>query len=215
MPDSVTDVTDVTDQPAAAGEPVTAGLDGPADGSWELLEIVAAVIIVAQALRLVGSVISGIVYGVSTHTGAGFPSQLLLGTTLQTIAGFADGPGLVLLLVSLGLVWWRTAHWSERLDRSIASGGADGGEPGEAIQLRRLDRLAIGVGWLLVLVAVGAIVFLIGVFLINTVNGEPTSTRVSAFAQGTFPLAYAVIAGAGAFAARHLSAQCRGALSRI
>jgi|HubBroStandDraft_1064217.scaffolds.fasta_scaffold232258_2 hypothetical protein len=198
----------------AAGGPAVAELDARPGGAWERLEIVAAVIVAAQAVRVAGAVVSGLVYGFSTHTGPQLSSQQLAGTTLQTIAGFADGPGLVLLLISLGLVWWRTSHWCERLDRSLAARAADGGVPDETVQLRRLDRLATAVGWLLAVVAAGAVLFFVGLVLLNTVHGESSASRVEAFANGAFPLAYAVIAVAGAAAARHLSDEGRAALAR-
>jgi hypothetical protein len=190
------------------------GLGPPTGAGWELLEKLAVVILAAETVRIIGSVIAGIIAGTNS-TGLHLNGQALVGTALQTGAGFADGPGVVLLLLSLGLVWWRTVHWSERLDRSLADQDADGGEPAEAIQLRRLDRLAAAAAVLLMVAAIGAVVFLVGVFLLNTLNGEPASASAQAFANATFPLAYAVIAAGGSIAARHLTLQCRGALARI
>lgn len=203
-----------TDQALASGASGAVDLETTGGGAWELLEKVALVIVVAEAVRLVGSVVSGVVYGASTHTGPQLQSQALVGTTLQTIAGFADGPGVILLLVSLGLTWWRTAHWIERLDRTLAARGVAGSEPAEAVQLRRLDRLAAGIGMMLALAALGALLFLVGVFLLNTVHGESAAGRAEAFANGTFALAYTAIATAGFLASRHLARQTRIALSR-
>lgn len=206
---------------ATAGELMASGVSDAEDletthgSAWELLEKVAVVIVAAEAVRLVGSVVAGVVYGTSTHVGPSLPGQFVVGTTLQTVAGFADGPGVILLLVSLGLVWWRTAHWVERLDRSLAVQGSDGGEPDEATQLRRLDRLAAAVGVMLALAALGAASFLVGVFLLNTMHGEPGAGRAEAFANGTFALAYAAVATAGFVASRHLARQSRQALARI
>jgi hypothetical protein len=208
MSDGTTEET-----PTSGG--TAADLGATSGAKWELLEKIAAVIVVAEAVRLVGSVVSGIVYGASTHTGPRLESQAVLGTTFQTVAGFADGPGVILLLVSLGLAWWRTTHWVERLNRSLAGAGSDGAEPDEAVRLRRLDRLATAVGSMLALAAVAALLFLVGVFLLNTVHGQSAASRAEAFANGTFPLAYTTIATAGFAASRHLAQQCRTALTRV
>lgn len=201
---------------AAGGTVDHPGADGPvtAAARWELLEILAVVILAAMTVRILGSVVAGLIYGLATKAGA-VPGQRILGNSFEMAAGFADGPGIVLLLISLGLVWWRAQHWAGRLEASIASHGRDGGEPDEAVQLRRLQRLAAFAAALLVLGATGALVFLIGDGLATTAGGLSSSAQWEAFANAWFPVAYVVIALCGAIAARRLSSQCATWLAQI
>jgi hypothetical protein len=195
--------------------------DGAVDGGtvtdaakWELLEVLAGVILAAEAIRILGSVVAGLIYGLATKAGV-VPGQRIAGNALEMAAGFADGPGIVLLLISLGLVWWRAQHWAGRLESSLAKHGSDGGEPDEAVQLRRLWRLAAVATGLLLLGAVGALVFVVGDGLVTTAGGLSSSAQWEAFANAWFPVAYIVIALCGALAARRLSAQCEAWLAQL
>jgi len=199
------------EESAAAGEATSApggqSNPGPDTAGWEFLEILAVVILVAEALRIVGSVVSGIIDGASTHLGTS-SQQLLVGSAMQRAANFADGPGIVLLLVSLALLWWRAEHWTERVRRSTADGGHDGGLPAEAIQVQRLGSLARWSAGLFTVAALGAIAFLIGDILVNTVAGVTSSTRWQSYANDTFSVAYAAIALGGLLASLKLVKLC-------
>ena len=180
---------------------------GPDAAGWEFLEILAVVILVAESLRIVGSVVSGIIDGASTHLGTS-GQQLLVGSAMQRAANFADGPGIVLLLVSLALLWWRAEHWTERVRRSAAVGVHDGALGAEAIQVQRLGSLARWSAGLFALAAVGAIAFLIGDILVNTIAGVTSSTQWQSYANDTFSVAYAVIALGGLLASLKLIKLC-------
>jgi hypothetical protein len=181
---------------------------------WELLEKLAAVILIAEAVRIIGSIVAGLIYGLTTHAGQ-IPGQRISGNAIEMAAGFADGPGIVLLLISVGLVWWRAQHWGDRLARSLADQGRDGGEPDEAVQLRRLERLTAFATVLLVLTTIGAVAFLIGDGLATTAGGLASSVEWEAFANAWFPTAYVVIAICGALAARRLASLCSGWLAEL
>jgi hypothetical protein len=196
-----------------AGSP---GVDGPvtAAAKWELLEILSVVILVAISVRILGSVVAGLIYGLGTKAGV-VPGQRIVGNAFEMAAGFADGPGIVLLLISLGLVWWRAQHWVGRLQASLATNGRDRGEPDEAVQIRRLQRLASFATVLLVLGAIGAAAFVVGDGLVTTAGGLSSTVQWEAFANAWFPVAYVVIALSGAVAARRLRSECAGSLGRI
>jgi hypothetical protein len=174
----------------------------------------AVVILVAISVRILGSVVAGFIYGLGTKAGV-VPGQRIVGNAFEMAAGFADGPGIVLLLISLGLVWWRAQHWAGRLEVSLATEGRDGGEPDEAVQLRRLQRLASFATALLVLGAIGALAFVIGDGLATTAGGLSSTAQWDAFANAWFPVAYVVIALSGAVAARRLRSECAAWLGRI
>jgi hypothetical protein len=194
----------------------TGGLPDPVDGalsvitprsSWEFLEILAAVILAAESLRIVGSVTSGLIYAATAHAGA-FGNQQLIGSAMERVTNFSDGPGIVLLLISLALVWWRAEYWTARINRSTA-GLDDAGLPAEAVQAHRLGALARWTTVLFSLAGVGAIAFLIGDILVNTAGGVPTSDQWQALANGTFSIAYTVIALAALVASIRLARLCR------
>jgi hypothetical protein len=175
--------------------------------AWELLEILAVVILAAESLRIVGSVTSGLIYAATAHAGV-FGQQQLIGSAMERVTNFSDGPGIVLLLVSLALVWWRAEYWTARIKRTEA-GLDDGGQPAEAVQAHRLRALARWTTVLLSLAGVGAIAFLVGDILVNTAGGVPTSDQWQAYANGSFSIAYFVIALAALVASIRLAKLCR------
>jgi len=194
-------------------------MNGPADpvgaastgGSprraWEFLEILATVILGAESLRVVGSVVSGIIFAATAHVGP-FGDQQLVGSAMVKVANFSDGPGIVLLLVSFALLWWRVEYWTTQVRHSIEHGSHDRGLPAEAIQLRRLRSLARWATTLFALVATGALAFLIGNILVSTACGVSTSVQWQAYASDTFSVAYFVIALAGLIASVKLATLC-------
>jgi hypothetical protein len=202
-----TTASETADSSGASG-PVTAA------ARWELLEILSVVILAAISVRVLGSVVAGFIYGLGTKAGV-VPGQRIVGNAFEMAAGFADGPGIVLLLISLGLLWWRAQYWVGRLEVSLAGGGSDRGEPDEAVQLRRLQRLASFATALLVLGAIGAVAFVVGDGLATTAGGLSSTVQWDAFANAWFPLAYVVIALSGAVAARRLRSECAASLGRI
>ena len=179
----------------------------PARSAWEFLEILAVVILAAESLRIVGSVISGAIYAATAHAGA-FGDQQLVGSAMERLANFSDGPGIVLLLISLALLWWRAEYWTARIVLTMASNARDGALPMEAVQAHRLRALARWAATLFLLAAVGAIAFLIGDVLVNTAGGVPGSDQWQAYFSDSFSLAYFVIALVGFVAAIRLTALC-------
>jgi hypothetical protein len=169
-------------------------------GGWEFLEILATVILAAESLRVVGSVVSGVIFATTSHVGP-FGEQQLVGSAMVRAANFSDGPGIVLLLVSLALVWWRAEYWTKQL-------GPDGAVRAAAIQVRRLRSLARWATSLFTLAAAGAVAFLIGNILVNTAGGVPTSDQWQAYFSDSFSVAYLVIALAGLVATIKLAQLC-------
>src|SRR5580658_3262931 len=155
-----------------------------ASATWEFLEIVAAVILAAESLRVIGSVVSGIIDGATTHVGV-FNQRQLVGGAMERAANFSDGPGIVLLLISLALLWGRAEYWTSRIDLSTGSAGS-GDLPAEAVQARRLATLARWMSWLFVLAALGAVAFLAGDILVTTSSGASTSHQAQAYANDAF-----------------------------
>jgi hypothetical protein len=182
-------------------DPIGADSTVSARSTWELLEILAVVILAAESLRVVGSAVSGIIFATTAHVGP-FGQQQLIGTAMVSAANFSDGPGIVLLLLSFGLLWWRTEYWTKR----VHSGAH--GTPLEAIQLRRLRSLARWASALFTLAAIGALAFLVGNILVNTAGGVPTSDQWQAYASDSFSVAYLVIAAAGLVASLKLAKLC-------
>ncbi len=178
-----------------------------ADARWELLEILSVVILAAESLRIVGSIVAGTVYGLSRPVGL-LGQQRLIGNAMAAAANFSDGPGIVLLLLSLALLWWRVEYWTQRVRRSVGERGRDGGFVGEAVQAKRLRVLASWAVVLFGLATAGAIAYLAGNVLVNTVTGIAASSRWIAFANDSFSLAYLVIALAGLVGAHRLVSLC-------
>ena len=170
--------------------------------TWEFLEILATVILAAESLRVVGSAVSGIIFATTTHVGP-FGQQQLIGTAMVSAANFSDGPGIVLLLLSFGLLWWRTEYWTKRVGHSGAQGSSL-----EVVQLRRLRALARWASGLFMLAAVGAVSFLVGNILVNTAGGVPTHDQWQAYASDSFSVAYLIIAVAGLVASLKLANLC-------
>jgi hypothetical protein len=189
----------VPDDPVEAmnelADPVGADSAGPPRGSWEFLEILATIVLGAESLRVVGAVVSGVIFATTAHVGP-FGNQQLVGSAMQAAASFSDGPGIVLLLVSFALVWWRAEYWTKQVG------------PAAVIQLGRLGFLARWATVLFALAAAGAASFLIGNILVNTAGGVPTSDQWQAYANDTFSVAYLVISLAGLVATRKLAALC-------
>ena len=107
-----------------------------ARGGWEFLEILATVILAAESLRVVGSVVSGIIFAATAHVGP-FGEQQLVGSAMVSAANFSDGPGIVLLLVSFALVWWRAEYWTKQV-------GPDGAVRAAAIASRSSALATVG-----------------------------------------------------------------------
>ena len=181
---------------------------------WELLEILAVVILAAESLRILGSVISGIINGATAHVGL-YGQQQLVGSAMERAANFSDGPGIVLLLVILALLWWRAEYWTNRIRVAAARGAPDGDVPPEAVQARRLWLLARWATVLFTLAALGAIAFLVGDILVNTAGGVPSSNQWQAYANDSFSIAYFVIALAGLVASVKLTKLCELDVERI
>jgi hypothetical protein len=181
---------------------------------WELLEILAAVILAAESLRIVGSVTAGIINGATAHV-AGGGEQRVIGRAMVMAAGFSDGPGIVLLLVSLGLLWWRAEYWTGRLRRSLPGGAGDSGLPEEVSQFRRLRVLARWTILLFGLASAGALAFFVGTILVVSAGGNSASAQWQAYANDLFSIAYLIIALAGVVGARKLAGLCRADLHLV
>jgi hypothetical protein len=195
--------------------PVGAASAGsPARSAWEFLEILAVVILAAESLRMLGSVISGVIYAATAHVGV-FGDQQLVGSAMERMANFSDGPGIVLLLISLALLWWRAEYWTARINRTTGQGVRDGALPAEAIQAHRLRTLARWAMTLFVLAGVGAVAFLVGDILVNVAGGVPTSDQWQAYFSDSFSMAYFVIALAGVAASIKLTRLCDLDVARI
>jgi len=201
--------------PAPAGSASAAA--GPASGSsaasggssasWEFLEVLAAVILAAESLRIVGSLIAGIINGLTTSAGlAG--SQHVIGNAIDVAANYSDGPGIVLLLVSLAMLWWRAEYWTARLRSSADAGGVDGDLPTEGVQVHRLRALTRWALVLFIFAAAGAVAWLVGDVLVITSSHVSSSVQWQAYADDLFTLAYAVIAAAGIAASVKLVNLC-------
>jgi hypothetical protein len=196
--DDATSMSELLDPAAAPGAAPRA--------AWEFLEILATVILAAESLRVVGSLASGIIFGATAHVGP-FGNQRLVGSAVVRAVSFSDGPGLVLLLLSFALLWWRAEYWTNRVDPPAGAGNRP---PGAAVvQLRRLGGLARWAMILFALVAAGALAFLVGNILVNTAGGVPTNDRWEAYASDSFSVAYLVIASAGLVASLRLAELCR------
>jgi hypothetical protein len=172
-----------------------------ARGGWEFLEILATVILAAESLRVVGSVVSGIIFAATAHVGP-FGEQQLVGSAMVSAANFSDGPGIVLLLVSFALLWWRAEYWTKQVGAHAAA----------AVQAHRLRSLARWATGLFTLAAAGALAFLIGNILVNTAGGVPTSDQWQAYFSDSFSVAYLVIALAGLVATIKLAQLCEPAV---
>jgi hypothetical protein len=192
---------------------VGSGATGATAG-WEFLEVLAVVILAAQSLRIVGSVVSGLINGLSTHLGV-YRTQQLVGSAMERAANFADGPGIVLLLVSLALLWWRAEYWSTRVARSTAPGVHDGALGAEVTQALRLGAVSQWARALFLLAALGAAAFLAGDILVNTAGGVSRANQWQAYANDSFSAAYLVIGAAGVVASTKLIALCHRDVGRI
>jgi hypothetical protein len=201
-------MTDAAGSPDDAVETLGGGT-----ARWEFLEILAVVILAAESLRVVGSVIAGIINAASTHTTL-YGEQRLVGSAMERAANFSDGPGIVLLLISLGLLWWRAEYWTARITHT-AGGRRDGGLPAEAVQALRLGTLARWAMALFALAAAGAVAFLIGDILINTAGGVSSANQAQSYANDTFSFAYFLIGSAGVVAAVKLSELCQRDVVRV
>ena len=111
--DDATSMSELLDPAAAPGAAPRA--------AWEFLEILATVILAAESLRVVGSLVSGIIFGATAHVGP-FGNQRLVGSAVVRAVSFSDGPGLVLLLLSFALLWWRAEYWTNRVDPPAGAG---------------------------------------------------------------------------------------------
>jgi hypothetical protein len=181
---------------------------------WELLEILAVVILAAESLRIVGAVVAGIINGVNAHAGLG-GQQGVIGGAMETAANFSDGPGIVLLLLSLAMIWWRAEHWSGRLRVTLAASNPDGGLPEEAAQLHRLRSLARWVTILFALACAGAVAYVVGNVLVVSAHGTVASTRWQAYSLDSFSVAYLLIAVAGLIGALKLTKLCAADVAQI
>jgi hypothetical protein len=179
----------------------------PASAKWELLEMLAAVILAAESLRIVGSVTAGIINGATASAGSIGQSHLI-GGAMETATGYSDGPGIVLLLVSLALLWWRAEYWTGRLRHSVQAGFAAGDRPAEATQLHRLRSLTRWTVGLFILAAAGAVAYFVGNVLVLTAGGVSSGTQWTGLANDAFPVAYLIIALAGVVASRRLVHLC-------
>lgn len=130
-------------------------------------------------------------------------------------ANFSDGPGIVLLLVSFALVWWRADYWTKQVRRSTESGADDRAATAEAVQVGRLRSLARWATILFALAGTGAISFLVGNILVNTAGGVPTSYQWQAYASDLFSVAYFVIAVGGFVASIKLLDLCERDFARL
>jgi hypothetical protein len=204
-----------TDAPSAPSDETT-GSPGarpagksPGGSGWELLEVLAAVILAAESLRIIGSLVAGILDGSAVP---GVLGARALGNAIEVAANYSDGPGIVLLLVSLAMLWWRAEHWAGRLEVSAADGGLDGEMPVEGIQVRRLRGLT---RWNLILflfATAGAIAYLVGNVIVTHAQHLSNSAQWQAYADDLFSLAYAIIAVAGIAASVKLVRLCDAAL---
>jgi hypothetical protein len=178
---------------------------------WELLEILAVVILAAESLRIVGSVVAGIINGLNTLGG----QQRVIGGAMETAANFSDGPGIVLLLLTLGMIWWRAEHWTGRLRRTLAAPAPDGGLPEEADQLHRLRELARWTTLLFLFACAGAVAYVVGNVLVVSAPGTVNSARWQAYSLDSFSVAYLLIAVAGLIGALKLTKLCDADLAQI
>jgi hypothetical protein len=163
----------------------------------------------AESLRIIGSLVAGIINGLAVP---GVLGARALGNAIEVAANYSDGPGIVLLLVSLAMLWWRAEHWAGRLERSTSDGGLDGELPVEGTQVHRLRGLT---RWNLILflfATAGAIAYLVGNVIVTNAQHVSNSAQWQGYADDLFSLAYAIIAVAGIAASVKLIRHCDAAL---
>jgi len=213
--DPVTENLSVSEAGAPDTTTAPSSANTSTDGAgWEFLEILAAVILAAESLRIIGSVIAGII-DATTGPSLAIGQQRLVGNAIESAANFSDGPGIVLLLLTLGMVWWRATHWTERLHNSRASGIAAGDLGVEALQVRRLRGLTRWVLALFILASLGALAYVVGSIVVNTAGGVTTGLQWQAYSDDLFSVAYLILAVAGIVASLKLIALCDADLSLI
>ena len=153
-------------------EPGWLGISVPP--GWELAEWVAAALLVAVTVLGAGGLVSGIVgslepAGLPVLSGAGFTGQLLMEST--SWSGFLT---LLMVLASLGLIWWQVQAWSEDLGAADGDGGGAAGADlsagdaaGHLVRARRMTAwagaCAVGVALASVAAFVGEVMFEHGV----------------------------------------------------
>jgi hemoglobin len=118
-----------------------------------------------------------------------------LGIALESGGGFADGQGVLLLLVILGSVWWKINTLRDVEARPT--------------QLARLNRNLTWTTFLFGFAMAGAVVAIIGLVLTYAGTGSERLIWDRYIATGGFWFAYLVMFGAGLQAALRLRGRLR------
>jgi len=177
---------------------------------WELIEGVAAVLLVAAVLRFAGAIIATGIWGTPPAATRG----QRLGLMLQSAFEFADGQGVLLLLAVLGLLWWQAEKWSERrwiVQQHYTAPGAATEVAGHLARTRRLLRCT---GLLFALSALGGVALIAGV-VFEYIGLGPWRTQWYHIAgSGSLEAAYVLVSVAGLVAVRHLLVGLRAPTQR-
>jgi hypothetical protein len=135
--------------------------------------LLVTLMIAAMTARVLASVVSGIV-GWIRAPGETFGREL--GDGIIAVAGYADGQGLLLLLVALLVIWWRAG-------------------------LPRESGYLIWLAALFVVTVAGVAAVVVGTVLQSTGIGSQRNTWYHIVGTGGYELAYGAIALAGGYAA--------------
>ncbi len=169
---------------------------------WELAEGVAAALLVAAVLRFAGVIVATGIWGsppAPTH-------GQRLGLLLQSAFEYADGEGVLLLLVILGLLWWQAVKWSERrwiVQHYVDAQAAAAEVAGHLSRTRRLLRCT---GVLFALGAIGGAAFIAGLVFEYIGDGSWRTQWYHIAGSGSLEAAYVLASMAGLVAVRHLLA---------
>jgi hypothetical protein len=176
--------------------------DTAVDCHWQIDEVLIVVLLAAATLRIVMAVVSQFPF---YSLQAGQSTVIRFGYVLMG-AEFADGPGVVLLLTILGLVWFASLRRLE--DPTLDPDEAD-------IRRRRAHRALTWLWVLFTVTAIGTLTMTLGVYLFygspsdsGIANGTVDSTSLYAHLLGTggYEAAYLVVALGGLWATLQLRA---------
>ena len=135
-------------------------------------DILVSALLAAQALRLLSAIIGGFAT-IGHHDEFGPPGRFHTGVTLTSFGGFADGVGVLLLIVAVVMIWWR---------QTVPSFAGE----------RPPEWQSGALTWLLALTAVGAVLGAVGAALQASVTGFAVGARLAA--EVGFEASYVLVA---------------------
>jgi hypothetical protein len=170
----------------------------------DIFEVVGLVALCAMSLRIVGSLIAGVV---TLAQGSGFyqDEQERIASFLTWVGAFGEVTGIIILLGLVAFLWWRVDRWADIIDEVEDEPDAGSYRQEAQSHLLSLRWECRWLRWLLRVTVVGAVILVVPDFL----NLPPIGVQWNQIIVNTvFQIAYVAILVGGIMLSNRLCETC-------